>query len=582
MFNFAMINETYLISIKIWQMKKKVILMLLSLVMFTYLVNGQGEESSKTTTGTTKYKKAWAIGAFGGLPIVFGDVNPDFRSLGYGLNIQKAVSNSVSLRLHFSSGFACGVDRKFANQNMILDNPALNGINDSNVNFAFPGGYTYYNYKTQFYEGSLQLIYNLAASDFRQSESPKSNFYLFFGAGGMLHRTYTDQLDANGNLYDFSSIYNDYIGGVIEQNEAKKQVSALLDRNYETAADGNPLGTTRTFQSTFLNHTFVPEWTGGVGVRFKVSPRIDLSLEGKAVYSASDLYDGQRWDRITYGLSTNNDVLFMTMIGLNIRLGSMDNVYWFDNPATMHYKMTLDNKRKVTMLTQDNDVDGVPDYFDKDPNTPEGVKVDSQGLPLDSDADNIPDFQDSEPYSSKGVVVDEKGKSIDSDGDGVPDHQDLEENTEKGKLVNFQGITIGDRGSMSGVSGSAVGFLPAIFFDFDDATLKSDALSALSLVAAALKGNPNYKLRIIGYTDKVGSQEYNKILGERRAKAVADFLILQGINASRLEIISKGAADPLTDVSSRDANRLNRRVQFELVTDGKSTPKFEEVTPKTK
>jgi peptidoglycan-associated lipoprotein len=135
---------------------------------------------------------------------------------------------------------------------------------------------------------------------------------------------------------------------------------------------------------------------------------------------------------------------------------------------------------------------------------------------------------------------------------------------------------------MSGVSGSAAGFLPAIFFDFDDATLKNDALSALSLVVAAMKGNPNYRLNIIGYTDKVGSAEYNKILGERRANAVGQFLKLQGISADRIEIISMGSADPLTDVNSRDANRLNRRVQFELIKDGKSSKQFEEVNPETK
>ncbi len=546
-------------------MKNLIRTLIVCVISFPFLGFGQLDPS------TQKVKKSWAIGAFGGMPIVFGDVNPDFRAVSYGLNIQKAISNTISLRLHGASGFASGVDRKFANWNMITSNPALNGKNNPLVDFDYPGGYTYWNYKMDFYQASFQMLYSFSATDFRMSESPKSNFFLIFGAGAMLFRTYTDQLDANGNPYDFSAIKSDYEARVIEQNEVKKRVAAMLDRNYETPADGNPMGDARTFQRAFLNHTFVPEWTAGVGVRFKLSSRLDLSLETKLSYSATDLLDGQRWDRVTYGLSANHDVFFMIMLGLNIRLGRTDNIYWFDNPATMHYKMTVENKRKVQLITQDSDGDGVPDIFDKDPHTPPGVAVDAHGVPLDSDGDGIPDYLDDDPFTPKGVAVDERGVPLDSDGDGVPDHLDLEPNTPKGNLVNFQGITIfsaEDRDRMTGTV-SAAGFLPAIFFDFDDATLRTEALSALSIVAAALKANPSQRLRIIGFTDNVGNPEYNKKLGERRANAVANYLKLQGVSADRLEIVSKGSTEPLSVVSSRDANRLNRRVQFELISGGK-------------
>lgn len=527
-----------------------------------------------------KLNKSWSVGAYGGLPIVFGDVNPEYLAIGYGLTIQKAFSHSTSLRLIGGTGFARGIDRKYATSFMINKNPALNGQQDPFVDFTSIG-YTYFNYKMTYYDLNFHLIYNFAANDYRAKEFPGINFYIFGGGGLMLYKAFTDQLDQNGALYDFSTIYNDYKNGNITQNEAKKLVAAMLDRNYETACDGNPDGAAPTWQTIILNHIGLPNFSGGIGARFKINSHFDFSVETRAHYTNEDLLDGQRWDRSDNIRSPHNDIFFFTSIGLNYRLGRIDNVYWFDNPAAMHYKITLENKRKIALLSSDTDNDGVSDYFDKDLETPEGVKVDAQGKPVDSDGDNIPDHLDEEPFSDKGAIVNEKGISVDTDEDGVPDHRDLEPNTPKGRLVNFQGITIGEKGSMTGVSGSAIGFLPAIFFDFDDAKLKTEFLSALSMVAEALKSNPGYKLRIVGYTDKVGSEEYNKALGQRRAQTVADFLIIQGIDPSRLEIISKGSAEPLTDVNTQDAQRLNRRVQFELIKPSATgNGSFEEVPAK--
>jgi len=567
-------------------MKRRILNLMLASVCFVFSLSAQVKEDKpseiKKTPGKSELKvgKSWSLGAYGGLPIVFGDVNPDYLSLGYGINIQRAFTNSISLRLFGGSGFAKGVDRKYATANMITRNPALNGDQDPLVNFT--GSFTYFNYKMNYYDANLQLVYNFGLNDYRLKEFPGFNFYAFAGGGLMLYRTFTNQLTSNGALYDFSKIYNDYTAGTINQTEAQKQVKAMLDNTYETACDGNPMGAAKTWQTILLNHIALPNVSAGIGARFRLSSRVDLAVETSARYTNEDLLDGQRWDRNDNIESPNKDIFFFSNIGVNIRLGRIDNVYWFDNPSAMHYKITLENKRKIALLSSDTDNDGVSDYFDKDTETPEGVKVDATGKALDSDNDGVADYQDDEPFTDKGATVNEKGISIDTDEDGVPDHRDMEANTKKGNLVNFQGITIGEKGSMSG-SGSAVGFLPAIFFDFDDASLKTEFLSPLSMVAAALLSNPTYKIKIIGYTDNVGTPEYNTALGLKRAQTVADFLSMQGIDKSRIEVISKGSTEPLTSVTTKDAQRLNRRVQFELIKtaaapveeDNKETP----VTP---
>jgi outer membrane protein OmpA-like peptidoglycan-associated protein len=549
-------------------MKTKTLLYLMVFLMMTFIVNAQDDEKpgkiKKKSVSSKTVKKSWSIGAYGGLPIVFGDVNPDYLSYGYGINIKKALSNSLELRMQLSNGFVYGVDRKFANANMIQSNPALNGTNDPAVDFTTLG-YTYFNYKTTFYEGNFHLVYNFGYNDHRLREDPRANFFIFIGAGGLMFKTYTDQLNSFGSLYNFSTIYNDYTAGNITQSEAQKQVRELLDRNFETPTDGMPEGNGFVPDTEVLGHILLPNVNAGVGVRFKLGNRVDLSLESKASFCDNDLLDGQRWDRVTYGLSANNDILLFTTLGINIRLGAINNVNWFDNPSAMHYKVTLENKRKISLLSSDVDNDGVSDYFDKDLETPEGVKVDVNGKPMDTDGDGIADYLDKEPFSDMGAVVDEEGKSIDSDKDGVPDHKDLDPDTDEGMLVNFQGVPIGGKGSMSGIRGGSLGFLPAIFFGFDNANVGTEFLSHLSLVAEAMKNNPNTRLKVVGYTDPVGSADYNHNLGMRRAQAVVNILTMQGVDANRFEIDSKGATEPLTDVRSADANRLNRRVQFEML-----------------
>ncbi|QNR25237.1 thrombospondin type 3 repeat-containing protein [Croceimicrobium hydrocarbonivorans] len=106
---------------------------------------------------------------------------------------------------------------------------------------------------------------------------------------------------------------------------------------------------------------------------------------------------------------------------------------------------------RIEQLTADEDGDGVSDYFDREPGTPEGVRVDGSGQSLDSDGDGIPDYMDEEPNTPRGAQVSENGKAIDSDGDGVPDVQDLSPNTPKGAYVDNNGRPI-----LAGSSGGGI------------------------------------------------------------------------------------------------------------------------------
>ncbi|MGQ0697402.1 MAG: thrombospondin type 3 repeat-containing protein [Panacagrimonas sp.] len=92
----------------------------------------------------------------------------------------------------------------------------------------------------------------------------------------------------------------------------------------------------------------------------------------------------------------------------------------------------------------DLDQDGVPDYLDKCPNTPPGSPVDVNGCPIDSDGDGVPDHLDQCPGTPANVKVDVKGCPADADGDGVPDYLDKCPETVAGSAVDASGCPIAD------------------------------------------------------------------------------------------------------------------------------------------
>ena len=99
------------------------------------------------------------------------------------------------------------------------------------------------------------------------------------------------------------------------------------------------------------------------------------------------------------------------------------------------------------------------------------------------------------------------------------------------------------------------------YFDYDQASLGSDVRASLDAQAAALR-NSNVAIVLEGHADERGSREYNLALGERRAKAVADYLAIQGISRSRMEVVSFGEERPVALRSNSEDYALNRRVEL--------------------
>lgn len=106
--------------------------------------------------------------------------------------------------------------------------------------------------------------------------------------------------------------------------------------------------------------------------------------------------------------------------------------------------------------------------------------------------------------------------------------------------------------------------LIGVNFEFNSTKLSGESYPILYDAAKTLLMNPNMKVEIQGYTDNVGSESYNKKLGQRRADVVKEFLIAKGVYANRLTAVSFGESIPVADNKTADGRAMNRRIEFRV------------------
>jgi peptidoglycan-associated lipoprotein len=101
------------------------------------------------------------------------------------------------------------------------------------------------------------------------------------------------------------------------------------------------------------------------------------------------------------------------------------------------------------------------------------------------------------------------------------------------------------------------------YFDLDKSELRPEVTAQLDRYVSLLR-NGNQSLRLEGHADERGTTEYNLALGERRAKAVADYMSVNGISPSRVETVSYGEERPAAAGHDEESWALNRRVELIL------------------
>jgi len=175
--------------------------------------------------------------------------------------------------------------------------------------------------------------------------------------------------------------------------------------------------------------------------------------------------------------------------------------------------------------------------------------VDSDGDGIDDENDQCPD--QSGPYSLQGCP--------DSDGDTVPDHKDDCPST-TGSPKNHGCPIIS--ATVQKVFDEA---LEGIVFESGNDIIKASSFPILDRVVEVLAKHNDIKLKISGHTDSQGNDRNNLLLSDSRAKATKQYLIDNGISASRLESMGYGETKPLADNKTKEGRSANRRVEFVVV-----------------
>ncbi len=194
---------------------------------------------------------------------------------------------------------------------------------------------------------------------------------------------------------------------------------------------------------------------------------------------------------------------------------------------------------------QDLDGDAIPDSEDWCALTPAGARVGPNGC-----ADwEIPVTCERAPPP----IPPPPPPKIDTDRDGVFDFTDQCADTPRGMAVDEKGCVVIEKVVLSGVN-----------FALGSATLVPSASTALRTVAQAMKVSPAVEVEIGGHTDSVGPGDKNQRLSERRAAAVRQFLVGEGVDAARLTVKGYGESEPVDSNETTPGRANNRRVAFKV------------------
>ena len=231
-------------------------------------------------------RSQWEVGVKVGAPRIGGDVDALFPGIGFGVHLRKSLGYVLSLRGEYTNGTARGVGSTFIAVPTIL-NPAWS---------QYPAGKLYYNYKTNVNEFSLQGLINLNNISFHKA-APKVLLHGIVGVGLMTYNVKVDAL--NGTTpYAFTA------------GMTRDQVKAMLDGSYET--DAPTIGDKIKLVTTV-----------GFGASFKVSNKVNVSLEDRITYGKSDMLDGVKYYYPIAGtpaITPQYDAYNFLSLGLNINL----------------------------------------------------------------------------------------------------------------------------------------------------------------------------------------------------------------------------------------------------------------------
>ena len=135
-----------------------------------------------------------------------------------------------------------------------------------------------------------------------------------------------------------------------------------------------------------------------------------------------------------------------------------------------------------------------------------------------------------------------------------------------------EGSAVLGEGSIAGADSNEMNIaslekeLVSVYFDFDKFNIRDDMQGRVSTSSEVAKGvASNFTIKLEGNCDEWGSDEYNFALGLKRANTVKKALVAEGVNTSRITMVSYGESNPTCNDKTKDCWSKNRRVDFKLL-----------------
>lgn len=142
----------------------------------------------------------------------------------------------------------------------------------------------------------------------------------------------------------------------------------------------------------------------------------------------------------------------------------------------------------------------------------------------------------------------------DGDRDGVVDADDRCPDSRAGQAIGPDGCPVQVAIDLRGVN-----------FDFDKSNLRPDAIDILDQAVTVLKQYADVQVEVAGHTDAIGTDAYNQGLSDRRAAAVREYLIANGIAAERLRSAGYGESQPIDSNDTAEGRARNRRTELRIL-----------------